>query len=333
MTVKELFQTLEIEDIIEVLKDKYPDSALRPLSEYKENYDIILNTEFSGEGGTITYQEDGDSDVYMIEGDYYDNIVGMEVILPDTNSVPKEEAAAEIIWSAAPFGRVTSSQWENFFEDLVNPPKANEYALKAKRIDILMDLLYCRNKITRRELKREMNSTSEDFCISGEAWLALQKDKKNKRNLNRRKRKREYILQKRYEEMVRLREIHDCLDRVKIVINPLPIAVEKEILLSKYIEKITYQTQTLGKYNRLYYLEDLLTNPLYQDSKEPFSKTNSIFICILYSSSNHSCSMDERVNIEKILRSRFKDKKWYLFQREDDIQEKDLELEILTLQQ
>ena len=194
MTVEELFQSVEIEDIIKVLKDKYPDSALRPLSEYKENYDIILNTEFSGEGGTITYQEDGDSDVYMIEGDYYNNIVGMEVILPNNNSVSKEVVASEIIWSAASFGRVTSSQWDNFFEDLVNPSKANEYALKAKRIDILKDLLYCRNKIARRELKRELKSTSEDFCISSEAWLALENNKKNKRKLNRRKRKREYIL-------------------------------------------------------------------------------------------------------------------------------------------
>lgn len=333
MTVKELFKSLRFEDIAKALKDKYPDSALLPMSEYKENYDIIINTEFSGEGGTITYQEDGDSDVYLIEGDYYNNIVGMEVILPDNNSIPKYVVTAEIIWSAAPFGRVTSSQWENFFEDMVNPPKANEYALKAKRIDILMDLLYCRNKVARRELKRELKSTSEDFCISSEAWLALENNKKNKRKLNRRKRKRKYILQKGYEEMVRLREVHDCLDRVKIMVNPLPIEVEKDILLSKSIEKINYQTQTYGQCNRMSYLEDLLTNPLYKDSKEPFSKTDSIFICILFSSSNHSCSMDERVSIEKILSSRFKDKRWYLFQSEDNTLYVDIELEIITLQQ
>ena len=133
--------------------------------------------------------------------------------------------------------------------------------------------------------------------------------------------------------MVRLREVHDCLDRVKIMVNPLPIEVEKDILLSKSIEKINYQTQTYGQCNRMSYLEDLLTNPLYKDSKEPFSKTDSIFICILFSSSNHSCSMDERVSIEKILSSRFKDKRWYLFQSEDNTLYVDIELEIITLQQ
>ena len=45
MTVKELFQSLDFEDIIEPMKKKYID-ALLPISEYKENYSIILNTVF-----------------------------------------------------------------------------------------------------------------------------------------------------------------------------------------------------------------------------------------------------------------------------------------------
>lgn len=332
MNVKELIQSVDLGKVLEYLKDTYS-TALLPLTFYKENVDIINNTVFSGKGATITFTEDGDSDVYLIEGDRFDNIVGMEVILPDTSSYTKIKAAGDILWSSGPFGRVTSKQWESFFEDLVNPPKANEYALKAKRIDILMDLLYCRNKIARRELKKELKSTSEDFCISSQAWLALEKDKKNIRKLNRRKRKREYLLQKRYEEMERLKEVHDCLDRVKIMVNPLPIPIEKKILMAKSIERITYHTQTFGKCNRLSYLEDLLTNPLYHNSQEPFSKDNSIFICILFSSPTHSCSIVDRAYIEKILSSRFKDKKWYLFQSEDDTQEEDLELEIITLHQ
>lgn len=148
MTVKELFQSLKFKDIAEALKEQYGHygNSLRPITEYKENYDIILNTEFFGEGGTITFKEDGDSDVYMIEGDSYDNIVGMEVILPENGAISEVEAAAQIIWSAAPFGRVTSGQWHSFFENLVSPSKGEEYALKAKRVDILLDLPYCRDK-------------------------------------------------------------------------------------------------------------------------------------------------------------------------------------------
>jgi len=104
MTVKELFQSLDLKNIIEPIKKKYP-NALLPISRYKEDYDIILNTVFSGEGGTITFHPDGNSDAYMCEGDRYFNIVGMEVVLPDNGAVTAAEAAAEILWCSAPFGR------------------------------------------------------------------------------------------------------------------------------------------------------------------------------------------------------------------------------------
>ncbi len=90
MTVKELCQSLYFKDIIEPMKKKYPD-ALLPISRYKEDYDIILNTVFSGEGGTITFHPDGNSDAYMCEGDRYFNIVGMEVVLPDNGAVTAAE--------------------------------------------------------------------------------------------------------------------------------------------------------------------------------------------------------------------------------------------------
>ena len=101
---------MDLKDIIEPMKKKYPD-ALLPISRYKEDYDIILNTVFSGEGGTITFHPDGDSDAYMCEGDRYFNIVGMEVVLPDNGAVTAAEAAAEILWCSAPFGRYGEIDW------------------------------------------------------------------------------------------------------------------------------------------------------------------------------------------------------------------------------
>ena len=163
MTVKELFQSLDFKDIIEPLVLKHS-NALKPISEYKENYDIILNTEFSGEGGMITFHPNGDSDAYLIEGDRYFNIVGTEVVLPDSGEVSKAEAAAEILWCAAPFGRYPVVDWSVFEEDV-----ADSCALQAKRLDIKMALPYCRNKAILQELKREMQSTSDDLCLSYEA--------------------------------------------------------------------------------------------------------------------------------------------------------------------
>ena len=105
---------MDLKDIIEQMKKKYP-NALLPLSEYKENYDIILNTVFSGEGGTITFRPDGNSNAYMTEGDRYFNIVGMEVVLPDNGAVTTAEAAAEILWCSRPsdvMAKSTGETWQ-----------------------------------------------------------------------------------------------------------------------------------------------------------------------------------------------------------------------------
>ena len=115
MTVKELFKSLGLKEILESMILKYP-NALKPLSEYKENYDIILNTEFSGEDGTITFHPDGNSNAYIVEGDRYFNIVGMEVVLPENGTVSKAAAAAEILWCAASFGRYPVIDWGELLE-------------------------------------------------------------------------------------------------------------------------------------------------------------------------------------------------------------------------
>ena len=337
MTVKELFQSLKFKDIAEALKEQYGHygNSLRPITESKENYIIILHTEFSGEGGTITFKEDGDSDVYMIEGDSYDNIVGMEVILPENGAISAVEAAAQILWSAAPFGSVTTSQWQSFFEDLVNPSKGEEYALKAKRVDILLDLPYCRDKKIKRELKQQMNSPGEDLCLSVEAdrWLMFESEKRKNVRHNRSKRKRAYRLKKRYEELCRLSEVHKWLNRIKGRLGLLPQNIKQIILASDSIDKISYQTHTYGDTSRIYYLEDLLTNPLYREDSEPFEKLNSKFICILYSSKSSACTKEEIDLISQILGSRFKDKEWYLFLCTDITLEEELEMEIISFSQ
>lgn len=173
------------------------------MSEYKENYDIICCLDYSVKDGTITFKGDGDSDVYMIEGSSFKNIIGKEVILSDYTEMSKINAAADIIWSASPFGRWTDEDWRLLDEELLNPPPANEYKLRAKQIKLIIDLPYCRDKSIRRELKREMRSPYEDPGLSLKAWRWLSDaDKRRKIKHNHSKRKREYRLRNRYEELL-----------------------------------------------------------------------------------------------------------------------------------
>lgn len=329
MTVKELFQSLEFKDIIEPMTKKHPD-ALLPISEYKENYSIILNTVFSGEGGKITFLPDGNSDAYMIEGDRYFNIVGMEVVLPENGVVTKAEAAAEILWCSAPFGRAASAQWEYLYEELLNPEEADFYALQAKRVDLQIALPYCRDKKIQQELKCEMKSSYDELSLSGKAtdWFIFGKGKLWGRKHNRSKRKREYRLEKRYNELVRLNDAHKRLTFLKATVGAIPHDVESLILKSSAIETVSYQSYTYGNSDRIEYIADLLLNPIYRSQEILHSRSNIECICILFSSSQRPFSSDEQSHLRAILDSYFQSVSWHLFISCDDSLGNEIELEI-----
>ena len=327
MTVKELFQSLDFIEIIEPLVLKYP-NALKPISEYKENYDIILNTEFSGEGGTITFHPNGDSDAYMIEGDRYFNIVGMEVVLADSGEVSKAEAAAEILWCAAPFARYPVVDWSVFEEDVAEP-----CALKAKRLDIKMALPYCRNKAILQVLKREMQSTSDDLFLSAEAdsWFIFGEGKLWGKKQNRSKRKRLYRMKKRSDELYRLSEIHKELDLLEAKIGYVSENIRQLALSSSSIDKAYYESHTAGKTDRIAYLEDLLLNPLYNSKKFLSPDKNQECICVLYTTPEYPCTSDEQNRITDILRKYFGTTPWQLFTRQCNSVDKEVELDITCI--
>ena len=324
MTVKEFFQSLDFKEIIEQLVLKYP-NALKPISEYKENYDIILNTEFSGEGGTITFHPNGDSDAYMIEGDRYFNIVGMEVELPDSGEVSKAEAAAKILWCAAPFARYPVIDWSVFEEDV-----AESCALQAKCLDLKIALPYCRNKAILQELKREMQSTSDDLCLSYEAcnWFLFGKGKLWGNKQNRSKRKRLYRMEKRCAELYRLSEIHKELDLLEAKIGYVSENIRQLALSSSSIDKAYYQSQTAGKTDRIAYLEDLLLNPLYNSKKFLRPDKNQECICVLYTTPEHPCTSDEQNRISDILSIYFGNTPWQLYTKHCDSIDRETELDI-----
>ena len=309
MTVKELFQSLDFKDIIEPLVLKYP-NALEPISEYKENYDIILNTEFSGEGGTITFHPNGDSDAYMIEGDRYFNIVGMEVVFADSGEVSKAEAAAEILWCAAPFARYPVVDWSVFEEDV-----AESCALQAKRLDIKMALPYCRNKAILQELKREMQSTSDDLCLSAEAdsWFIFGEGKLWGKKQNRSKRKRLYRMKERSAELYRLSEIHKELDLLEAKIGYVSENIRQLALSSSYIKKAYYESQTGGKSDRIDYIADLLLNPLYNSKKYLSPDKNQECICVLYTTPENPCTEAEQDRVIEIISKYFGNTPWQLY--------------------
>ena len=315
MTVKELFQSLDFKEIIEPLVLKYP-NALEPMSRYKENYDIILNTAFSGEGGTITFHPDGNSDVYMIEGDRYFNIVGMDVILPENGAVTKAEAAADILWSSLPFGDAPIIDWAELYDSRIHSPIADNYELQAKRLRLKMALPYCRDKNICKELKREMQSPYfDELCLSGDAsmWFVFGKGKHWGKRHNRSKRKRLYRMEKRSEELYKLSELHNQLALLEAKIGSVPEHLEKLVFSSSSIKSVSYKSKTFGKSDRIDYIADLLLNPMYNSLKPLDSERTQECICVLYTSTEHPCTEVEQNRIEEIISSYFGNTRWQFY--------------------
>ncbi|MDE6448912.1 MAG: hypothetical protein K2L41_02385, partial [Muribaculaceae bacterium] len=316
--------------IIEPMKKKYPD-ALLPISRYKEDYDIILNTVFSGEGGAITFHPDGDSDAYMCEGDRYFNIVGMEVVLPDNGAVTAAEAAAEILWCSAPFGRYGEIDWGDLFEE----HEADKYALQAKRLDIKIALPYCRDKNIRNELKQQMKSLSEDLCLSIEAddWFVFGKGKLWGKRHNRIKRKRMYRMEKRCTELHRLSELNKELDLLEAQIGPVSEQLRQMVMSSSSIEKACYESQANGKSDRIDYIADLLLNPLYDSRKFLIPNKKQECICVLFTSTEHPCTLQEQNRIIEIFSKYFRLTPWQLFFRQCNGLDHEVELDITYITQ
>lgn len=328
MTVKELFQSLEFKEILEPLTKRYTDSLL-PLSEYKENYDIICATGFSGKGGTITFMDNGDSDAYMIEGDRDVNIVGMEVVLPESGAASKAEAAAEILWCSAPFGRYPVIDWG----DLLEEHEADCYALQAKRIGIKIAIPYCRDKNIRQELISQMQSPAADLCLSVETsrWLISGKGELWGRKRNRSKRKREYRLNTRQDKLTRLSETHKRLDILKSQIGSVPQHLETLILNSSSMETRYYQSITSGKSDRIDYIKDLLLNPLYKSRFKNPPSLNTEYICVLFTSPQSPCSSVELNRLKSVLASHLSDCHWQLFISENENLGNDVKLDITAV--
>ena len=123
MTVKELFNSLAFDKIIEVLRNTHRnDSSIKGVVAYKEAFDIICLTEFKGEGGEVTFDVTSPREAWYephnlpllannVEGDYWENTVGKTVVKPDDNPFTDAELAGAILWGMTFYGFTRHAEW------------------------------------------------------------------------------------------------------------------------------------------------------------------------------------------------------------------------------
>ena len=120
-------------------------------------------------------------------------------------------------------------------------------------------------------------------------------------------------MEKRCDELLRLCELNKQLNLLETKIGHISDNLRQLALTSSSVETISYKSQTAGKTDRIAYLEDLLLNSLYDSKKFLSPDKNQEYICVLYTTPEHSCTYDEQNRITEILSKYFGNTPWHLF--------------------
>ena len=139
MTLKELLNKVEFDDVAPYIVQHYPNMA-KCLSGFKEAFDGMRNTmpaNLDGEKVKVEYYiEDAEEPclaVYHSDNADWETVVGREVIIGTNVSAPLEEVVAAILFDATFWGFTPEDREETFDEwqeDRRPPTNGNPYRLK-----------------------------------------------------------------------------------------------------------------------------------------------------------------------------------------------------------
>ena len=117
MTVKELINEVEFDDLLPYLKEIIV-GHLDNIYAFRDAYDILRgmepNSEFVGKV-RIVQKEDWIS-VQSLDADFWENKLAKELVLPKNTTLSKEEIAAHCIYDITFYGFSPAERIENFWK-------------------------------------------------------------------------------------------------------------------------------------------------------------------------------------------------------------------------
>ncbi len=268
MTVKELFNSLTFNEVINALRNTHRnDRSIEGVVAYKEAFDVICLTDFEGEGGEVTFdvtpKEKWDSPDSLpllannVEGDHWKNTVGKTVVKPEDNPFTDAELAGAILWGMTFYGFSRHAGWSPREE------RFTSFGERAERLERRLYLPYIRDKREKRRLKSKENMPF-GIAFSMETWERIHHCEKHQ---NRAKRKRYYRLKKRIAQLKRLDKRQHLIDTIHEKCGFHDPQLESRIMTAGSINETWRDSHVADLANRTNYLEDLLTNyfPTFRD--------------------------------------------------------------------
>lgn len=262
MTVHELFNTLSFDQVMDALRHTHRnDNSVRNtdnLTGYKEAFDTLRNISSGSKGGEVTFdvtpREHWSDDHSLplvangVEGDFWETIVGKEVIRPEEELFTDAELAGAILWGATFYGFTERRRWNPC------PESFTAYGKKADRLERRLYRPYIRDKETLRELKS--GEMPFGIAFTSEVWDLIRHRQSHQ---NRSKRKRWYRMERRIEWLRRLDRRRHMIDLILSCGGRLPISSD-EIMGASEVYEMWFDSHCFGKSPRAAYLVDLLEN-------------------------------------------------------------------------
>ena len=310
MTVQELFKSVSFDEIAGALQRTHfrdVENFIGQSAEYKMAYDQFCHIVPEGDGGEVTFdlaptESLANPEVKAIlannvEGQSWEDILQKEVIRPADNNVTDAEMAGAILWGATFYGFTPHSQGR-CYDDLFNDD--SPFATQAYRLGIREMLPYIKDKEERLELKKLSKRNPDGVPCSIETMKYLRKRRKH---LNRSKRKREYRMSKRQEELWKMNGRFHNVERLRKFGNIETAGFMEKIIEQIYkagsVNDIMLETFTYQQVERVEYLKDLLERYAYE-MKRPSGSASKLTI-IIWSSESYPLNSDERKQLHEFL--------------------------------
>lgn len=306
MTVQDLLKSVSFDEIAEALQHTHfrdDENFIGQSAEYKMAYDQFCHIEPGGEGGEVTFDIASEKCLANpqvkaivannVEGEEWEDILQKEVIRPTDKIMTNAEMAGAILWGATFYG-FTPHSMKRCFDGLFNDD--SPFATQAYRLGIREMLPFIKDKEERRELKKLSKGNPEGVPDSRYLW-------KRRKHLNRSKRKREYRMSKRQEELWRMNGLYHDVERLRkfgIIEGPgfMERLIEK-IYDAKSVNDVMLESFAYGEIGRVEYLKELLDK--YACEMKGPSNSDSKLTIIVWSSESYPINSDERKQLHGFL--------------------------------
>ena len=310
MTVQELFKSLSFDEIARALQHTHfrdVENFIGQSAEYKMAYDQFCHIVPEGDGGEVTFDIVSPESLVNteaiaivannVEGQCWENILQKEVIRPADNNVTDDEMAGAILWGATFYGFTPHSQ-EGCFDDFFNDD--TPFATQAYRLDIREMLPYIKDKKERRELKKLSKGHPDGVPCSIETMKYL---RERRQHFNRSKRKREYRMSKRQDELWKMNRLYHDVERLRkfgIIEKPgfMECLIEK-VYDAESVNDVMLESFAYRETDRVEYLKELLDK--YACEMKGPSNSESKLTIIIWSSESYPLNSDERKQLHEFL--------------------------------